>query len=151
MAGTPEQGRRDAEKRWAKYRAERIAAGLPPTKTEEKRRKPDRLDDVEVEAYWIETAERLGLTNGLSRIALRRLAKRLADDAVAEEARRAVLDGPATPPVGDDAMLEAFYRGEAARWRQRADRDRQRASTHDEWADDAEAALVALLQRQGRL
>lgn len=145
-----EQGRRDAEKRWAKYRAARRAAGLPETKAQEKRLKPRYLDPDE-QAFWIDEAKRLGLANGLEREALRRLAKRLADDAAEEEARRMQLDGPATPPVGDDDVLVAFHEAEAGRWRARAARDRAIAARHDQYAEDAEMALANLLHKLGRI
>jgi hypothetical protein len=150
MTGTPEQGRRDAEKRWEKYRADRVARGLPPTKREEKRGRP-RFLDPSIEPYWVEKAERLGLTDGLQRSQIRSLAKRLADDATAEYARREALDRPASPPLGDDEVLLAFWEAESARWEQRAARDRAVAAQHDEYSHRAAREYVALLTRMGRL
>ncbi|WP_411721993.1 hypothetical protein [Mycetocola sp.] len=145
------QGRRDIEKRWVKYRADRVARGLPATKAEESGRKPAFIADPEVQAFWFEKAESLGLLDDLNRTDARRVAKRLADDATAELARRVESDGPATPPLCDDDLLLAFYEAEATRWRARAIRDRQVAAQHDELAADAETALAALLHKFGRI
>lgn len=145
------RGRENVERgRWAAYKAARIAAGLPATKAEERRRKP-RFLDVDSEPYWLDKADSLGLLDGLDRTAARRVAKRLADDATAEEGRRSEFDAPAAPPLGDDDLLVAHFENEIARWRARGERDRQVAAQHDGYADDAAQALATLMAKLGRI
>ncbi len=147
MAGTPEQGRRDAEKRWAPYRAARLAAGLPPTKSN---RKPDMFDDPEVESHWLQRAEDAGLVpEGATRRQHRRIARRLAEASAAEIAR-AGREG-ATAGVSDVDVLIAHHSAEVTRWRAAAEQDRARAEEHDRLAELAEGLLTDLLFREGRL
>jgi len=150
---TPEErsaiNRANINARWAKRRAERIAAGLPPTQAQERRRKPRFIDDLDVETFWIGELERLGLADGLDRLALRTQAKRLADAATAELAELAP-DEASRPPEGDDETRAAYWRHEAALWRRRAERDIAMARMHLERADDAERELGMLLLKLGR-
>jgi hypothetical protein len=144
-----EQGRRDAEKRWAPYRAARIAAGLPPTKEQQRGRVPRFIDDPEVEGFWMAELERLGLAKGLDRTALRQAAKRLADTTATDLGSYSPDDSPSGPPEGDDQVIEAYWRGEAARWRRRAERDTAMAARHHAFADEAEHELGSFILKRG--
>ena len=144
-----ETNRANANARWAAHRAARVAAGLPPTVSEQRRRVPRFLDDPDVERFWISELERLGLSAGLSRQPLRAQAKRLAD-AAAFEMAEADPDEAARPPEGDDELVAAFWRHEAAVWRRRAEADLAQARDHIERADTAERQLGMLLIRLGR-
>lgn len=102
-----------------------------------------------VEERYIAKAEELGLVNeGMSRNALRRLAKRLADDDTARRIRR--IHEAKRPEISDDDELKLEYlRNEAARWRARAGRDHQIALAHELLADQAESELTDLLFKLG--
>lgn len=143
-----EINRANAKARWAQRRADRLAAGLPPTQGEERRRKPRFIDDPEVERFWIAELERLELAPGLDRQVLRAQAKRLADAATKELV--ASSDAESRPPEGDDEIRVAYYQHEIALERHRAARDAAMAQSHLERAIEAERELGALLIRMGR-
>jgi hypothetical protein len=143
-----ERGRLNIEKRWTKYREDRIAAGLPATKTQARGRK-ERFVDPDSEPYWLAEVERLGLVADDHPRTTRRLAaKRLADSVTADLGRYSPDDGPPHPPVGDEDVLVAFWGNEAARYRSRAERDIQMAQRHHALADDAERELAAIVLRR---
>ena len=144
-----EINRANANKRWAGRRAERIAAGLPPTQAQERRRRPRFIDDPDVERYWIAELTRLGLATNLDRLALRTQAKRLADAATFELAAIDP-DAPSRPPEGDDETRASYWRHETALWRRRFERDLALAQSHLERADEAERELGMLLLKMGR-
>jgi hypothetical protein len=146
-----ERGRRNIEKRWAKYREDRIAAGLPATKTQARGRR-ERFVDPDSEPYWLAEVERLGLvSDDDTRTARRLAAKHLADSVTADLGRYSPDDGPLPTPVGDDDVLVAFWGQEAARYRRRAERDIQMAQRHHALADDAERELAAIVLRRSDL
>ncbi len=76
-------GRKGMASRWAQHRADRIAAGLPPTREEELGRRSTYLDDPDVESYWIERVRALGIdrreaeSRGIAEVTVRQL-RRLA-------------------------------------------------------------------------
>lgn len=141
------RGRENIEGRWAAYREARLAAGLPATKREERRAKP-RFLPPDLESHWLAEAAARGLTEGMPRTAARQVAKRLAQAAAAEQARRGTA---ATAAGADDDVLVAYWENEHALWSERAERDHAIAASHEMRADDAARQLAALLSRLGRL
>lgn len=147
-----ERGRRNIEKRWAKYREERIAAGLPATKAQARGRKERFVADPDGEAYWMAEVARLGLVpDDASRTTRRLAAKRLADSATADLGDYDFDNGVPLPSTGDDDVLVAFWTNEAVRYRSRAERDVAMAQRHHALADDAERELAAIVSRRGDL
>lgn len=146
-----ERGRRNVEQRWSRYREERIAAGLPATKTQARRRK-ERFVDPDSESYWLGEVERLGLVaDDANRTARRLAAKRLAEATTADLGNYDADNGVPLPSSGDDDVLIAFYTNEVARYRSRAQRDTAMAQRHHALADEYERELASVVLRQGGL
>lgn len=143
-------GRRGAEKRWAARRAERIAQGLAPTKQAERGEKPDRFDDPEVEAYWMDRAEDAGLfASAPSRTTQRRIAHRLA-----EAETKAIIEaaGSASPSAlpSEDEVLSTYHEREIARLTALRAADAQRDKVNVRLITEHETALVEAMRREGR-
>ena len=144
-------GRRAIEKRWAPYRAARIAAGLPPTKGEARGRKPDKFDDPEIEAHYLAAADEAGLFPEKSTSQQRRrIAYRYAEAVTAELARQ-------TAERGADASLSsaeeriAYYEAEIRRLDAADLADAERAKARKKYRAEVEDALTHLLFIEGRL
>lgn len=125
--------------RWDAYRAERVAAGLPPLRSYETGRRPPFIEDPEVEAAWLASAVRLGLIGeGTSRTEARKIAERLSR----ADTRRLAAEATAT---GDDALLAEYHAAERERWEKSADRNERFARLHREYARE-EAYKLGVVQ-----
>jgi hypothetical protein len=147
--------RRNIEGRWGPHRADRVAQGLPPTREEELGRKPSMHTDPVVEEVWIARVRELGIDRReavsrnvpeVTRRQLRRLAFQLSESETARLAE--------TPPNAlrdeqrnDRGALIAYESAQVARWRRRAEQERELAREHDRFADDHEQRLADLLMR----
>lgn len=141
-------GREAIERRWAPYRAARIAQGLPPTKHAARGRTPDRLDDPVLEAYWMERAEAAGLyDDSFPRTKRRRIAQRLAQ---AETAAIATSTQEATQAPDDDEIVATYHSREIARLTAARASDLRRAEEHARLIVEHETALVEIMRREGR-
>lgn len=143
-------GRRGAEKRWAAHRAERIAQGLAPTRDAERGTKPDRFDDPEVEAYWMDRAGEMGLYPATAgRTQQRRIAHRLAEaetKAIIEAAESAT---PTNPPSDGD-VLATYHEREIARLTAQRSAELARAALAARLITEHETALVEAMRREAR-
>lgn len=140
-------GRAAIEKRWASYRADRVARGLPPTKAQERRTKPDRFDDPEVERFWMERADACGLFDERdTSTQRRRKAHRLAAaDASAFLNALATASGATASPSDRDVMV-AYHEREIQRLTEARRIALRNAETHLRVRGDHEKALADLIE-----
>lgn len=140
-------GRIHIEKRWAAYRADRVARGLPPTKSQEQGRKPDRFADPEVERSFLERAESYGLFDPRdTSTQRRRKAYRLAEAEVA--ALAAVFSasaGSKTLPSDRDIKI-AYHEAEIVRLTEARRIALRNAGTHLRECGEHEKALSVLIE-----
>ncbi|GEP49073.1 hypothetical protein FVP74_09330 [Microbacterium saccharophilum] len=154
MTGEPfdraASGRAAIERRWAPYRAQRIAQGLAPTKQAERGAKPDRFDDPEVEAYWMDRAGEMGLYPATAgRTQKRRIAHRLA-----EAETKAIIEAAGSTktsdlPTDDDTLI-AYHEQEIARLTAQRSAELNRAAEHARLITEHETALVEVMRREAR-
>lgn len=145
-------GRAAVEKRWAAYRADRVARGLLPTKAEERGAKRDRFEaGSDEDVFWQERGVALGIipVNAPS-TKRRRIAYRLA---TAETA--AIVEGnrhtPAQPAETSDVdVLLTYHRAEVARLTAARAADLRRADEHLRLATEHETAIADLLRGEGQ-
>jgi hypothetical protein len=143
-------GRAAIERRWAPYRATRIAQGLAPTKQAERGTKPDRFDDPEVEAFWMGRAEEMGIyPANAGRTQKRRIAHRLAE-AETKAIIEAAGDTTTTGVPSDADTLIAYHEQEIARLTAQRSAELRRAAEHARLIADHETALVEAIRREGR-
>lgn len=144
-------GRRAIEKRWAPYRAARLAAGLPATKGEARGRKPDKFDDPEIEAHYLAAAEEAGLFPAKATSQQRRrIAYRYAEAVTAELERKVAERGAdATLSSADERI--AYYEAEIRRLDAADAADAVRAEARAKYRVEIEDALTDLLFLEGRL
>ncbi|MGW9627637.1 hypothetical protein [Microbacterium sp. NPDC055521] len=151
MTGTPEQGRRDAEKRWAKYRADRIARGLPPTVREERGRKPDRFTDPDERAHWEARADEAGLFGEKATATQRHLiAYRFAQASAAELAQQIAARGADATLSSVDERI-AYYEAELRRLDAADAADAMRAKDRADYRAEIENALADIHFLEGRV
>lgn len=145
-----EAGRRAIEKRWAPYRAARIAAGLPATKSEERGRKADRFDDPEVEAHFIAAADAEGvIPEGATSTQRRRIAYRYAQAVTAELEARAKVGNGASLSSSESRL--AYYEAELRRLDAADAAAEMHAKARAKYREEIESALTDLLFLEGRL
>lgn len=143
-------GRRAIEKRWAPYRAARLAAGLPATKGEARGRKPDKFDDPEIEAHYLAAAEDAGLfPEKATSQQRRRIAYRYAEAVTAELERKVAERPDATLSSADERI--AYYEAEIRRLDAADAADVVRAEARAKYRVEIEDALTDVLFREGRL
>lgn len=143
-------GRAAIERRWAPYREARIAQGLAPTKQAARGAKPDRFDDPEVEAYWMDRAEEMGLYPATAgRTQQRRIAHRLAEAETKAVIEAASSPSPTNPPSDGD-VLATYHEREIARLTAQRSAELARAALAARLITEHETALVEVLRREAR-
>lgn len=140
-------GRAAIERRWASYRAERVAQGLPPTKSAERGRKPDRFDDPEVEKHWIERAEACGLFDprDTSTQRRRKAYRFAAAETAAFTAAFATASGATDTPTDRDVLV-AYHEAEIVRLTEARRVALRNADIHLRVCGDHEKALAVLVE-----